>query len=256
MSRFDDSDLTRNAFLGGKLQLWQPRNGYRAGVDPLFLAACVPARAGQGVLELGCGAGTAILSLAVRVPGLRLHGVELQPAYAQLAQRNAADNQVDLHVTCADLNDLPDGLRAQQFDHVIANPPYYRAGAHTGAADPGRRTALGEMTPLRDWIDAATRRLTHKGYLHVIQRADRLPDLLAACDDRLGSVEVLPLAPRVARAPELLILRARKGGRAAFRLHAPFILHRSISHERDADDYMTEIKQVLREAAALPWPGL
>ena len=55
------SDVTEDAFLGGKLHLKQPRRGYRAGVDPVLLAAAVPAQAGQSVLDLGCGVGAAAL---------------------------------------------------------------------------------------------------------------------------------------------------------------------------------------------------
>ena len=255
MSEFAADELSRDAFLGGRVFLHQPRRGYRAGVDPVLLAAAVPARAGQSVLELGCGAGAAILSLGARVPGLRLTGVELQPAYADLARRNAASNAQEMEVVCADLAELPTALRQRQFDHVIANPPYFRAGAHVSADDPGRRLALGERTPLDDWLAAAARRLAPRGYLHLIQRSERLPDLLAGCAGRLGSVEVLPLAARAGRAPELLILRARKGGRAAFRLHAPLILHEGARHLRDGDGYRPEIARVLRAGAALPWPG-
>ena len=114
--------------------------------------------------------------------------------------------------------------------------------------------ALGEGTPLADWIAAAARRLAPKGYLHMIQRADRLPDMLAGCAAVLGSMEVLPLAPRLARAAELVILRARKGGRADFRLHAPLILHEGDRHESDGESYKPEIRAVLRDGAALPWP--
>ncbi|GAA6200911.1 methyltransferase [Aquicoccus sp. SU-CL01552] len=255
MSGFPEDDLSRDAFLGGRLFLYQPRRGYRAGVDPVLLAASVPARAGQSVLELGCGVGAAILSLGARVPGLRLTGVEVQPGYADLARRNAAANALEMEVVCADLVDLPAALRQRQFDHVIANPPYFRAGTHVSAEDPGRRLALGERTPLEDWQAVAARRLAPRGYLHLIQRSERLPDLLAGCAGRLGSLEVLPLAARAGRAPELVILRARKGGRGAFRLHAPVILHEGARHVRDADSYQTEIAQVLRAAAALPWPG-
>ena len=45
--------LTRDALLGGKLHLWQPQKGYRAGVDPVLLAATVPAQAGDSLLDLG-----------------------------------------------------------------------------------------------------------------------------------------------------------------------------------------------------------
>ncbi len=250
MSSFSDSDLTCNDFLGGRVRLWQPRSGYRAGVDPVLLAASVPAQAGQSVLELGCGAGAAIQCLMARVPHLKATGVELQAGYADLARRNSEQNAA-ITVVEADLNALPNDLRQEQFDHVIANPPYYRAGAHSPATDAGRQIALGEDTPLEDWINVAARRLAPRGYLHMIQRADRLPDMLAGCAGRLGSIQVLPLVPRADRASELVILRARKGGRAAFRLHAPLILHLGDRHVEDGESYTPKVSAVLRDGADL-----
>ncbi len=251
MTGFPDSDLTCNDFLGGALRLWQPRSGYRAGVDPVLLAAAIPARPGDTVLELGCGGGAAILCLLARVPGVHATGVELQPPYADLACKNAGENNMALTVVQADLTALPADLRQQQFDHVLANPPYYRAGAHSPAMDQGRSIALGEGTALSDWIDVAAKRLAPRGYLHMIQKAERMPDMLSACSERLGSIELLPLAPRIGRAAELVILRARKGGRAAFRLHAPVILHDGAQHERDGESYRPEISAVLRQGAPL-----
>jgi len=251
---FAQDDLTHDAFLGGKLRLWQPRAGYRAGVDPVLLAACVPAVPGQTVLELGCGAGAAALCLAARVPGLALTGIEMQPEYSDLARQNAVENGAALEVITTDLTALPMGVRQTSYDHVIANPPYYREGAHTLALNVGRRMALGEQTPLGDWVEVAAKRLAPKGYLHLIQRVDRLPELLVACSGRLGSLEVLPLAARPGRSPDLVVLRARKNGRAAFILHAPVILHKGAEHMADGDSYTVEIVQILREGAALNWP--
>jgi tRNA1(Val) A37 N6-methylase TrmN6 len=255
MSGFSESDLTCNDFLGGRVRLLQPLKGYRAGVDPVLLAASVGAEPGDSVLELGCGAGQALLCLGARLDGLSLTGVEVQGAYADLARRNAALNGQVVEVLEADLAALPPALRQRQFSRVIANPPYYRAGAHSQAHDAGRRVALGEETPLQAWISVAAKRLSPRGSLHMIQRADRLPDMLMACEGRLGSIEVLPLAPRQGRAAELVILRARKGGRAAFRLHAPLVLHEGLRHEQDGESYTCEISAVLRQAAPLPWPS-
>lgn len=255
MIHFADHELSRDAFLGGRLHLYQPKAGYRAGVDPVLLAAAVPARPGQSVLELGCGAGAAIFCLGARVADLALTGVELQPAYAELARRNAAENGLPFEIFCADLGVLPAALRQRQFDHVIANPPYFRPGAHSRAVDAGRATALSETeTPLALWVAVAAKRLAPKGYLHMIQRVDRLPEMLAACEGRLGAPEVLPLAARAGRAPELVILRARKGGRAAFRLHAATILHDGERHLEDGGGYGPEIIDVLRGGAGLSWP--
>ena len=176
-------DLTTDAFLGGRLQLSQPRRGYRAGVDPVLLAASIPAKAGQSVLELGCGAGAAILCLGTRIAGLKLTGLELQADYAALAAQNALDNGVTLEVVTGDLAQMPPALKERRFDHVIANPPYYDRAAGKSARDAGREAALGEVTQLEAWVDAAARRTLPGGHVHMIHRAERLPELLRFARD-------------------------------------------------------------------------
>ena len=252
---FAQSDLTQDKFLGGLLTILQPRKGYRAGIDPVLLAASVPAKSGQSVLELGCGAGVASLCLGRRVAGLDLYGVEIQTGYGDLARRNGVQNNIGIHVVDASLNELPKDFRSEIFDHVIANPPYFQRSKGTAAADAGRDTALAGHTPLSIWIDVATRRLRPKGYLTLIQKADRLGDVLVAMDDRLGSLIVQPVAPRGGRSAELVILQARKGGRGALRLAAPLVLHEGPRHEADSESYTAEIRAILRDGAAFKISG-
>ncbi|MCR8724913.1 tRNA1(Val) (adenine(37)-N6)-methyltransferase [Frigidibacter sp. ROC022] len=247
---FDLPDLDRSAFLGGRLAIWQPRQGYRAGIDPVLLAAAVPASAGQSVLELGLGAGVASLCLGARVPGLALTGVELQPAYAELARRNAAENRLPLQVVEADLTRLPADLKARSFDHVLANPPYYPARSRVPANDPGRETAIAEELPLAEWVSAGVKRLRPGGWLVMIQAATRLPAILRALPDT--GITVIPLLPRPGRTPERVLLRYRKGSRAEFRLSSGLILHENPAHPGDCDDFSPWARDCLRNAAPFP----
>ena len=255
IERFSQEDLSLDAFLGGALQIAQPLKGYRAGVDPVLLAASVEAEAGQRVLELGCGGGVASLCLGRRIAGLELHGIEVQPAYAQLARSNAKRNGLDMQIACSDLSDLPEPLRSQQFDHVIANPPYFDRKRGIAATDVGRETGLGETTPLNIWIKVAAKRLAPKGHAHFVQRIDRLPELLAGLYERLGSIEVQPLSSRAGRAPHLVLVRAKKDGRADFRLYAPIVVHFGTAHEEKSKDYNPLIESALRRGAALAFGG-
>jgi len=248
----DTAELSCDGFLDGRVRAWQPRGGFRSGVDAVFLAAAVPAEPGQSTLELGCGAAVASLCLAARVPDLAQTGVELQPAYAALAMRNAAENAAPLRVVTADLRALPADLRRETFDHVLMNPPYYRREAGTAARDRGRDTALGGDTPLAQWLETGIRRLKPGGVLSLIQQADRLPEVLAALDTRLGAVEVLPLIPRTGRPAILVLLRARKGRRTPFRLLSPLTLHSGVRHGAAGDAYTPEVEAMLRHSKSMP----
>lgn len=243
------SELRQDGFLDGRLQLWQPVRGYRSGADAVMLAAACPAEAGQTVLELGCGAGVASLCLGWRVPDLALTGVERQPDYADLARRNAEANGLVLRVVTGDLAALPVDLKAESFDHVIANPPYFLAG--TSAEDAGRAKARQEATSLEIWIDVALRRLQPGGALTLIQRADRLDAVLVALRERAGAVTILPIAARADREAGRIIVTARKGARTPLRLFSPLIVHAAVRHGGDGEDLGDEARAILRDGAAI-----
>ena len=239
-------DTTCDAFLGGKVQALQPVKGYRAGIDAVMLAAAVPASPRDTVLELGCGVGVASLCLAARVADLEITGVELQPAYADLAAQNG------LQVVNADLRALPADLRNRQFTHVMMNPPYFDRSTGSQAPDAGRDIAMGGDTPLADWLRIGAKRLAPSGHFTLILRIERLPAVLRDLPHPLGSVQVLPIAPRDGHAPHLFILRARHSGRAPFALRPALVMHQGDAHDGDRDSYTRLVSDILRNGARLP----
>lgn len=248
----DDEAVTLDNFLDGKLRIYQPKVGYRAATDPVLLAAAIPAKSGQTVLELGCGVGTAIMCLSHRVPGLVLHGVELQKAYKNLAIRNVQENNLSIDITCADIMDLPSNLREMSFDQVMANPPFYDSGAHTNPQDGGKVTAhMERLTCLNDWIDVGLRRLKPRGYFTIIHRVERLADILASLKERAGDIRVLPIAAREGRASGRVIVRARKASAGPLKLLPPLIMHSGSHHENDGDSFTSLANDILREAAPI-----
>ena|GEM_PF-4880497 len=56
--------------LGGRVVCMQPVDGFRVAIDPVLLAAAVPAQAGERVLDAGTGTGAAALCLGARVDGV------------------------------------------------------------------------------------------------------------------------------------------------------------------------------------------
>lgn len=244
--------MNGDAFLGGRLHLQQPPGGQRAGSDAIFLAAAVPAVPGERVVEVGCGSGAASLCLLQRVAGLRLTGVELQAEAALAAVGNAAANgrAAQFRVICGDA--LRPAFRRRlghaRFDHALANPPFFAAGGRRPAAHPGRELARAEAADgdLAAWIATMAHLVRPGGTVTLVQRIERLPELLAAFPGGGRGVAVAPLWPAAGQPAKRLLLRWRKDGRAPFRLGPGLVLHDA------AGAYLPAAEAVLRHAGAVP----
>ncbi|WP_236019746.1 tRNA1(Val) (adenine(37)-N6)-methyltransferase [Sabulicella rubraurantiaca] len=232
--------MTEDTLLSGRVRLAQPRHGFRAAVDPVLLAAFVPARAGDAVLELGCGSGAAFLCLATRVPGITVTALERDASLAELATRNAAANGVAATVLTGDLR----AAALPEVAHGFANPPFWSGG--TPSPDAARRQASHEQAVLADWVSALGRAVRRRGTASLILPASRFAE--AACHLRgagFGAVVLCPLWPRAGVAAKRVLLRAVKGGRGPDVVLPGLALHEGASWSVAAD-------AVLRDGAALP----
>ena len=224
------ADITEDAFLGGQLLLKQKRSGHRAGHDAILLAAATEAQAGDRVVDLGAGIGTAGLALARRVTGIELSLVEIDPELAELARANAAANAIAAEVIVLDVTAdaqtfavhglVPDGV-----DIVIMNPPFNDPARHRGSPDQARHIAhVATEETLDAWVHAARRILRSNGVLTLIWRADGIAEVLAALSRGFGSLSILPVHGEAGRPAIRILVRAVKGGRAPARLLPGLVL--------------------------------
>jgi tRNA1(Val) A37 N6-methylase TrmN6 len=245
-------ETTRDAFLDGRIHVRQPAKGFRSGLDAVFLAAACPAEGSAAVIEAGCGAGVASLSLLARAPGITVTGVEADPALAALAQANALENgfgdrfQAVAADVAAPWSSLEGQLLREGYDHVIANPPFYAHGRARLSKD--GRNARSRAMPgggLDIWLRFLAAAARPGGTATVIHTAEALPQLLNAFEGRFGGLLVIPLYPKAEAAAIRVILRGIKGSRAPLSIAPGIVLH-------EADGTPTPAaRAVLRDAAKI-----
>jgi tRNA1(Val) A37 N6-methylase TrmN6 len=240
--------LTEDRLLGGRIKLRQPASGYRVAIDPVFLAAAVPAAPHQTILDVGCGAGAAMLCLAARVPQSRIVGLEMQRDLVRLAGDNAILNCMEARVSAmlGDLLHAPPRLSPGGYDHVMANPPYLEGGRSAASLSPDKEAATIEgEADLAAWVRFALAMVRPKGSVTFIHRADRIDALLAEIAGRAGEVVVYPLWPRFGKPAARILVRARKHSAAPAQLAPGLVLHNS-------DGQLTSAAEgVLREGRGL-----
>jgi tRNA1(Val) A37 N6-methylase TrmN6 len=244
----DNVATTADSLLGGKVMFYQPAEGYRAAIDPVLLAASVPARAGDHVLDLGAGAGAAALCLARRVPECRITGLELDPALVSIARTNVAENGFGewIEVFAGNVAAPPFELRPGSFDAVMLNPPYRPEDSGTPSPHEGKQRANEEgEADLGVWLRTALEMVKPKGTIVLVHRADRLDEIVSLLHGKAGELAILPLWPKAGKPAKRVILRARKGIRTGATMLPGLVLH-------EADGKYTEVaEEVLGDGAAL-----
>lgn len=219
---------TNDTLLDGKVRFTQPRDGYRAAIDPILLAAAVPLEPGQRVLDLGCGAGAVFLCLLAREPTLSVVGIDKDADVVALAEANAATNDWadQVEVDQADLAIMPVTWQAETMDHVAMNPPYLEADRADPSPHAGRAAAgVEEGLDLAAWVTRAHRCLKPRARLTAIHRADRLADVLSALEGSFGETVVFPLWPKAGAAAKRVIVTARKDAKTPLILAPGLVLH-------------------------------
>ena len=243
------NEFTKDSFLGGGIRIWQPKTGYRAGIDPILLAATVNVSAGQKVLDLGCGVGTASFAIGYRVKNVELYGIEIQKVFADLADLNSKENGIELQVECSNISNLSSNITSKNFDHVIANPPYFDRKSSVRGINVSKEKSFGDTRPISEWFKVAAKRVKPKGFVHFIVRSDRLMEIFTNMPNSLGSLVITPVISRKNENAKLTILHAKKNGRAGFRISSPIVLHPLKSGSREK--YVPEVDNVLKNGASL-----
>ena len=208
----------------GRFVLHQPATGgFRAGLDALLLAACVPADASGECADIGAGTGAVGCAAATRAVRISTTLVENESSTAALIRASIADpcnaaiaprlRVAELDILSGRASRQAAGLEDRRFALVLTNPPFFPE-TYRRSPDPLREAALftaGSDVLLR-WLRACAALVSPRGRLAVVARPSDLPAISQALERRLGALAVLPVHTRPGPARRILV-GARAGSR-------------------------------------------
>ena len=239
-----DSTETLEELGHRNFRLIQKKSGFRYGEDTVLLAYFASQMASRKrrtlkVAELGTNCGAASILLAARREDVVIDGVEIQWEAAGVFAKNIRINHLDDRIKsyCCDIRDFsssgPEEIKRASYDMVFFNPPYYVPGRgpvpEKAEESRERMEARCEVSgTLKDFMKAADWLLLPQGKMILVQRASRLPEVLAHMAEnhlepsRIRFVHVRPEKPAT-----LFLLSGHKHGKpGGFQVMPPLILYR------------------------------
>lgn len=188
-------------------------NLYRFTSDSILLSRFARAKARDRVADFCSGSGVVgfhFLCLNPCVQSLTLF--EMQASLADMSRRTAEMNGFDCEIVNCRLQDI-----GRQYDDkfslILCNPPYEKGGF--GNASFERAVCRKEITlTLPEIADAAFKKLKFGGRIAILNRADRMAELIYTLKSRsLEPKRMQFVCGREGDKPYLVMVEAVKGGK-------------------------------------------
>lgn len=221
--------------------VFQDTDDYAFSQDSVFLANMAKLSSSDAVLDLGCGSGILSTLALVKKHVKKAVGIELQPRVADMARDSAIQNglQDKFEVICADVKDIRSILKAESFDKVLCNPPYFTNSGNSGqksVSDEGndalninarteKSVSRTESTAtLDDFVKGASYALRFGGDAWFVIKADRMASLIYSLKSyNLEPKEATLIYPKPTSDVDVVIIKARKGAKVGLKI-SPFFV--------------------------------
>ena len=225
----------------GDYIVFQDTDDYAFSQDSVFLANMAKLSSSDAVLDLGCGSGILSTLALVKKHVKKAVGIELQPRVADMARDSAIQNglQDKFEVICADVKDIRSILKAESFDKVLCNPPYFTNSGNSGQksvsseendalnvnAKTGKSVSRTESTAtLDDFVKGASYALRFGGDAWFVIKADRMASLIYSLKSyNLEPKEATLIYPKPTSDVDVVIIKARKGAKEGLKI-SPFFV--------------------------------
>ncbi|MDR0697559.1 MAG: methyltransferase [Christensenellaceae bacterium] len=207
------------------LKIIRNTKGYAFTSDSVLLANFAKARMTDCVLDLGTGSGIIPILMSKKTKANHFVGIDIQADICDLARRSIELNNLSDRITIIN-NDMTKLTEKDigKFDVVVSNPPYYTVNQKNKNINERAISRSEIMINLKELIATAHRLINYGGLLYMVLKADRLVDCLTNLREKKIEPKLLiPVQPTPNKPVDVLLIKAKYGGRAGLIIEKPII---------------------------------
>jgi tRNA1(Val) A37 N6-methylase TrmN6 len=235
--------LAPTPFLEGSIIVYQPKKGFRFGIDSVLLAHFLSLKPKNLVLEVGAGSGIISLIALKKFSHAKVFALELETLYIECLKKNILENKLQerLFVIKGDIRNPP--FKPGNFDVVFSNPPYFKSEA--GRKSPyeiENITRRDIECDLNEFLKKVSSLLKNRGKFYLIFTALRLAELIDLLKNHRLEPKLLRLVYSYPGSEaKLVLLCAVKEAKEEIRILPPLYIYKSRK-----GDYTEEVKNFLK----------
>ena len=222
------------------LKLIQNKFGYKFSTDSVLLANFGKAKRNDVYVDLCSGSSVVAILFLCKNNIQKAFAVEIQSKLAEMAERSIKFNGLEdrLKVVYDDLKNAVKIFGSESIDVITVNPPYNEVGETSDSDEIA--TATHEIkTNLATIVEVSAKILKFGGKLFMVHRCDRLASIIYELKKNMLEPKVLRVVyPKKDKAPNLVLIEAKKGAKAGLIIQKPLILNNDDGTETD------ELKQI------------
>jgi len=234
----------------GGPRFMQTEESFKLSTDSVLLADFANVRRVQSCLDLGSGAGVLCVLLAAKNLNAQITGIEIQPNFADLSSLNIVENGMEgrVQIITADLREHKSLLKAESFDLIVSNPPYFAENSGYSAPANHRASAREEKScTLMDICAAAKWALRWGGTFALVHRPERLSEIFVAMTEAgIEPKRLRMVSYNAEKPPSLVLIEGKRGGKKGLKIEAPLVLTDGNGNES------LEVQKIYKRGAFAP----
>jgi len=213
------------------LKIIQNKKEFCFGIDSVLLANFAKdIKSGSKVLDLGTGTGIIGVLLCAKSELGEIVGIEVQAHVCELAARNIALNKLEnkFKIINENIKNLDNIIEGGTIDVIVTNPPYKKENTGLKNENEAKLISRHEIKcTLIDLLKASARALRDKGEIYMINRPERLVDVLVGMrENKLEPKLIRFVHSREDKAPKLVLIKAIKNAKEFLKIERPLIIYK------------------------------